>query len=201
MRFNLSEWALANRPLVIFFMVLLAVMGVRAYTSLGQSEDPPFTFRVMVIQTYWPGASADEMDRLVTDHIEEKLLELETLDFVRSYSRPGESVITIIIRDDLPPSAMQGTPVPSSALATFEIAVICGTPTPVTTRVVQMLPGPMPTFTASAPARIRSRAPARVATFPAMTSTSKVSLTRLRAFRMPWLWPCALSSTSTSAPA
>ncbi|MDZ4076782.1 MULTISPECIES: efflux RND transporter permease subunit [Hydrocarboniphaga] len=107
MRFNLSEWALANRPLVIFFMVLLAVMGVRAYTSLGQSEDPPFTFRVMVIQTYWPGASADEMDRLVTDRIEEKLLELETLDFVRSYSRPGESVVTIIIRDDLPPSAMQ----------------------------------------------------------------------------------------------
>ena len=107
MRFNLSEWALANRPLVIFFMVLLAVMGVRAYTSLGQSEDPPFTFRVMVIQSYWPGASADEMDRLVTDRIEEKLLELETLDFVRSYSRPGESVITIIIRDDLPPSAMQ----------------------------------------------------------------------------------------------
>ena len=107
MGFNLSEWALGNRALVIFFMVLLAVMGVRAYTSLGQSEDPPFTFRVMVIQSFWPGASADEMDRLVTDRIEEKLLELETLDFVRSYSRPGESVITIIIRDDLPPAAMQ----------------------------------------------------------------------------------------------
>jgi multidrug efflux pump len=106
MGFNLSAWALGNRSLVIFFMVLFAVMGVRAYTSLGQSEDPPFTFRVMVIQTYWPGATADEMDRLVTDRIEEKVLELSTLDFVRSYSRPGESVITIILRDDLPPSTV-----------------------------------------------------------------------------------------------
>ncbi|WP_428309826.1 efflux RND transporter permease subunit [Hydrocarboniphaga sp.] len=105
--FNLSEWALGNRSLVIFFMVLAAVIGTQAYFDLGQSEDPPFTFRVMVIQTQWPGATADEVDRLVTDKIEEKLLELETLDYVRSYSRPGESVITIIIRDDLPPSAMQ----------------------------------------------------------------------------------------------
>jgi multidrug efflux pump len=104
--FNLSEWALGNRSLVIFFMVLAAVIGTQAYFDLGQSEDPPFTFRVMVIQTQWPGATADEVDRLVTDKIEEKLLELETLDFVRSYSRPGESVITIIFRDDLPPTTM-----------------------------------------------------------------------------------------------
>lgn len=105
--FNLSQWALNNRTLVIFFMVLCALMGTQAYLNLGQSEDPPFTFRVMVIQTSWPGATADEVDRLVTDRIEEKLLELETLDYVRSYSRPGESVVTIVIRDDLPPAAME----------------------------------------------------------------------------------------------
>ncbi|MDB5971484.1 MAG: multidrug transporter AcrB [Hydrocarboniphaga sp.] len=104
--FNLSDWALRNRSLVIFFMILAAVIGTQSYLGLGRSEDPPFTFRVMVIQTSWPGATADEVDRLVTDHIEEKLLELESLDYIKSYSKPGESVITVIIRDDLPPSAM-----------------------------------------------------------------------------------------------
>ncbi len=107
MNFNLSEWALNNRSLVIFFMALSAIIGAISYTKLGRSEDPPFTFRVMVVQTFWPGATADEMDRLVTDRIEEKLLELETLDYVKSYSRPGESLVTVIVRDDLPPQVMQ----------------------------------------------------------------------------------------------
>jgi multidrug efflux pump len=105
-RFNLSEWALANRGLVTYFMVLLGIAGVWSYFQLGQSEDPPFTFRVMVVRTFWPGATADEVDRQVTDRIEEKLQELETLDFLRSYSRPGESNVFVIIRDDLPPRVM-----------------------------------------------------------------------------------------------
>jgi multidrug efflux pump len=105
-RFNLSEWALANRGLVVYFMVLLGVAGVWSYFKLGQSEDPPFTFRVMVVRTIWPGATADEVDRLVTDRIEEKLQELETLDYLRSYSRPGESQVFVIVRDDLPPRVM-----------------------------------------------------------------------------------------------
>ena len=105
-RFNLSAWALANRSLVTYFMVLLGALGVWSYFHLGQSEDPPFTFRIMVVRTTWPGATADEVDRLVTDKIEAKLQELYALDYLRSYSRPGESQIFIIFREDLPASTM-----------------------------------------------------------------------------------------------
>ena len=105
-RFNLSAWALTNRPLVLYFMVLLGALGVWSYFHLGQSEDPPFTFRMMVVRTTWPGASADEVDRLITDKIEAKLQELYALDYLRSYSRPGESQIFIIFREDLPASSM-----------------------------------------------------------------------------------------------
>jgi multidrug efflux pump len=104
--FNLSAWALRNRPLVTYFMVLLGAIGVWSYFHLGQSEDPPFTFRIMVVRTAWPGASADEVDRLVTDKIEAKLQELYALDYLRSYSRPGESQIFVIFREDLPPATM-----------------------------------------------------------------------------------------------
>ncbi|MGQ0620083.1 MAG: efflux RND transporter permease subunit [Panacagrimonas sp.] len=100
-RINLSEWALGNRSLVTYFMLLLGVLGIWGYFQLGQSEDPPFTFRVMVVRTIWPGATPDEVDRLVTDRIEEKLQELDSLDFLRSYSRPGESQVFIIFRDDI----------------------------------------------------------------------------------------------------
>jgi multidrug efflux pump len=100
-RINLSEWALANRSLVTYFMVLLGVLGVWGYFHLGQSEDPPFTFRIMVVRTIWPGATADEVDRLVTDRIEEKLQELDSLDFLRSYSRPGESQVFVLYREDV----------------------------------------------------------------------------------------------------
>jgi multidrug efflux pump len=104
--FNLSAWALRNRPLVAYFMVLLGAIGVWSYFHLGQSEDPPFTFRIMVVRTTWPGATADEVDRLVTDKIEAKLQELYALDFLRSYSRPGESQIFVVFREDLPPHTM-----------------------------------------------------------------------------------------------
>ncbi|MGQ0698693.1 MAG: efflux RND transporter permease subunit [Panacagrimonas sp.] len=102
-RINLSEWALSNRPLMIYLMLLLGALGVWGYFHLGQSEDPPFTFRIMVVRTIWPGATADEVDRLVTDKIEEKLQELDSLDFLRSYSRPGESQVFVLLREDLPP--------------------------------------------------------------------------------------------------
>ena len=104
--FNLSAWALRNRPLVAYFMVLLGAIGVWSYFHLGQSEDPPFTFRIMVVRTTWPGATADEVDRLVTDKIEAKLQELYALDYLRSYSRPGESQIFVVFREDLPADTM-----------------------------------------------------------------------------------------------
>lgn len=99
-RFNLSQWALANRELVTFFMALLGVIGTLSYFELGRSEDPPFTFRVMVVRAFWPGATPDEVDRLVTDRIEEKLQGLGAIDYLRSYSRPGESQVFVIFRDD-----------------------------------------------------------------------------------------------------
>lgn len=73
--FNLSEWALRNRSLVVYAMLGLALMGIVSYGRLGQSEDPPFTFKVMVVRTLWPGASAEEVARQITDRVERKLME------------------------------------------------------------------------------------------------------------------------------
>ena len=87
-RFNLSEWALAHQPLIRYLIVALAIVGVMSYQKLGQSEDPPFTFKVMVVRTEWPGASAREMEEQVTDRIEKKLQEVPNVDYLRSYSRP-----------------------------------------------------------------------------------------------------------------
>ena len=101
MRFNLSAWALNNRPLVLFAMVLIALIGMRSYSSLGQSEDPPFTFKAMVIHTLWPGATAEEMAQQVTERIEKKLMETGEFEKVISFSRPGESQVTFVARDSL----------------------------------------------------------------------------------------------------
>jgi len=99
MRFNLSEWALRNRQIVLFLMLLLAIVGALSYTKLGQSEDPPFTFKAMVIQTRWPGATAQEVSRQVTERIEKKLMETGEYERIVSFSRPGESQVTFIARD------------------------------------------------------------------------------------------------------
>src|SRR5688572_5490641 len=101
MRFNLSEWALRNRQIVLFLMLLLAVVGALSYTKLGQSEDPPFTFKAMVIRTVWPGATAEEVSRQVTERIEKKLMETGDYEKIVSFSRPGESQVTFMARDSL----------------------------------------------------------------------------------------------------
>ena len=103
MGFNLSEWALRHQPLVRYLIVALALVGVLSYQKLGQSEDPPFTFKVMVVRTDWPGASAREVEEQLTDRIEKKLQEVPYVDILRSYSRPGESVVLFIARDSTPP--------------------------------------------------------------------------------------------------
>jgi len=105
MRFNLSEWALRHRLLVLYLIVMFALAGAFAYTKLGQSEDPPFTFKVMVVKTTWPGASPRDVEQQVTDVIERKLQELP-LEWVRSYSRPGESLVFVSFKDTLPASAI-----------------------------------------------------------------------------------------------
>jgi multidrug efflux pump len=101
-RFNLSEWALRNQSLVRYFIVVLAALGVWSYFGLGQSEDPPFTFKVMVVRTQWPGATAAEITEQVTEKIEKKLQEIPELDYLRSYSRPGESQVFMVVKDSIP---------------------------------------------------------------------------------------------------
>ena len=101
MKFNLSAWALQNRSIVLYLMILLGVVGALSYTKLGQSEDPPFTFKAMVIQTQWPGASAEEVSRQVTERIEKKLMETGAYERILSFSRPGESQVTFIARDSM----------------------------------------------------------------------------------------------------
>jgi multidrug efflux pump len=108
-RFNLSEWALRHRSLVLYGMVVTAILGVFGFSHLGESEDPPFTFKVMVIQTLWPGASARQVQREVTDRIERKLQEAPNVDFLQSYSRPGESMIFFNIKDSAPAAAVPAT--------------------------------------------------------------------------------------------
>ncbi|WP_020167291.1 MULTISPECIES: efflux RND transporter permease subunit [Methylotenera] len=98
--FNLSRWALNHQTLVLYLMLMLTFSGLFAYTKLGQSEDPPFTFKVMLIRTSWPGASAVEVEQQITDKLEKKLQEVPHLDYTNSYSRPGESMIFIVIKDD-----------------------------------------------------------------------------------------------------
>ncbi|WP_060478366.1 MULTISPECIES: efflux RND transporter permease subunit [Pseudomonas] len=101
MGFNLSAWALRNRQIVLFLMILLAAVGAVSYTKLGQSEDPPFTFKAMVIRTLWPGATAEEVSRQVTERIEKKLMETGEYERIVSFSRPGESQVTFMARDSL----------------------------------------------------------------------------------------------------
>ncbi|GAB7523893.1 efflux RND transporter permease subunit [Paraburkholderia sp. 2C] len=108
-RFNLSAWALRHQALVVFIIALATLFGMLAYTRLAQSEDPPFTFRVMVIRTMWPGATARQVQEEVTDRIGRKLQETPSIDFLRSYSRPGESLIFFNMKDSAPASSVPDT--------------------------------------------------------------------------------------------
>jgi len=97
--FNLSDWALARRSLVWFFMIAFMVAGLFSYLQLGREEDPAFNIKTMVIQAQWPGASAEEVTRQVTDRIEKKLEELESLDFTRSLTVAGQTTVFVNLRD------------------------------------------------------------------------------------------------------
>ncbi|AQW29560.1 efflux RND transporter permease subunit [Ralstonia syzygii subsp. celebesensis] len=101
-RFNLSRWALEHQPLTRFLLVALLLGGIFAYSKLGQDEDPPFTFRAMVVQAFWPGATAEQMSRQVTDKIEKALQEVPYAWKIRSYSKPGETLVTFQLADTSP---------------------------------------------------------------------------------------------------
>jgi multidrug efflux pump len=106
--FNLSRWAIDHPALTRYLLVALMVFGLTSYFQLGQNEDPPFTFRAMVVRSYWPGATAQQMAEQVTDKIERTLQEVPYADKIRSYSKPGESQIIFQIKDSSKASEVAG---------------------------------------------------------------------------------------------
>ena len=105
--FNLSEWALKRKSFIVYLMIAAALAGIWAYGKLGREEDPPFTIKTMVIKTLWPGATTADTLRQVTDRIEKKLEELPNLDYVRSYTKAGESVVFVNLKDTVAGAAVQ----------------------------------------------------------------------------------------------
>jgi multidrug efflux pump len=106
--FNLSRWALEHIPLTRYLIAVLLIGGILSYTQLGQDEDPPFTFRAMVVRANWPGATALQMAEQVTDKLEKKLQETPYIDKIRSYSKPGETLIIRQLRESTPPKETSG---------------------------------------------------------------------------------------------
>ncbi|MDX0511562.1 AcrB/AcrD/AcrF family protein [Sinorhizobium medicae] len=98
--FNLSRWAIGHPSIARFLLALIIITGALGLLRMGQREDPEFTFRVMVVQAVWPGASIQEMEDQVVNKIERKLQETPHLDFVRSYTRAGSAIITVQIEGD-----------------------------------------------------------------------------------------------------
>ena len=103
-RLNLSQWALDHQAFTRYLMIVLMLLGVAAYFQLGQDEDPPFTFRAMVVRAYWPGATAQQMSEQVADRLEKTLQEVPYADKIRSYSKPGETLIIFQIKDASKPA-------------------------------------------------------------------------------------------------
>ena len=97
--FNLSTWAIEHRSLVWYFMLVASIAGILSYMNLGREEDPNFTVKTMLVTATWPGASVEDMENQVADRIEKKLEEITTLDYTRSQSSPGQTVVFINLLD------------------------------------------------------------------------------------------------------
>ncbi|MBB5205850.1 multidrug efflux pump subunit AcrB [Inhella inkyongensis] len=108
-RFNISRWALEHPALTRYLMAVLLLVGVAAYFQLGQDEDPPFTFRAMVVQSFWPGATAQQMAEQVTDKVERTLQEVPYADKIRSFTKPGESLTIFQLKDSVSGKDVAGT--------------------------------------------------------------------------------------------
>jgi len=99
---NLSAWSLTHQQMVLYLIIVLMAAGVISYLNLGRAEDPDFTFKVMVVRTLWPGATAQEVERELTERIEKKLQETPWVDVLRSASKPGESLVFVVLKDYTP---------------------------------------------------------------------------------------------------
>jgi len=107
--FNLSEWAIRNRSVVVFLMIVSVAAGISAFYKLGRAEDPPFTFRTMVVSAAWPGATLEETVLQVTERLERTLQEVPNLDNLRSFTRPGATTIFVDLTGDTGPKAVEDT--------------------------------------------------------------------------------------------
>ena len=105
-QFNASTWALEHKSFVGFLMVLLSLAGLLSYAQLGRDEDPPLTIKVMVVRAIWPGATAEDTAREVTDRLEKALQSLQWIDYISSYTKPGEATLMVQLKDQTPPSAV-----------------------------------------------------------------------------------------------
>jgi multidrug efflux pump len=108
-RFNLSDWALEHRSFVWFLMIISVIAGVLSYMSIGREEDPNFAIKTMVITAALPGASVEDTRQQVTDRIEEKLEELGSLDYTKSITRPGYSIVYVNLKPQVQGEAVART--------------------------------------------------------------------------------------------
>ncbi len=99
---NLSAWALTHQQMVLYLIIVLTAAGVISYFNLGRAEDPDFTFKVMAVRTLWPGATTQEVEHELTERIEKKLQETAWVDVLRSASKPGESMVFVMLKDFTP---------------------------------------------------------------------------------------------------
>ncbi|MBI3222348.1 MAG: efflux RND transporter permease subunit [Nitrosomonadales bacterium] len=99
---NLSAWSLAHQQMVLYLIIVLMAAGVISYFNLGRAEDPDFTFKVMVVRTLWPGATAQQVEHELTERIEKKLQETPWVDVLRSASKPGDSMVFVVLKDYTP---------------------------------------------------------------------------------------------------
>lgn len=106
-RFNLSAWAVRERALTLYFIILVALAGLYAFTHLGRAEDPSFTIKVMTVSAQWPGASAEQMQQQVADRLEKRIQEAPYFDRVETVTRPGQVNMQIQFQDHTPASEVQ----------------------------------------------------------------------------------------------
>src|SRR5262249_21657218 len=106
-RFNLSQWSITHRSLVLFVIILLGAAGIYSYLNLGRAEDPSFTIKTMVVHVGWPGATAAELQAQAVDKVEKKLQELPYLDRIETYSQPGGAFIRVTLSDKTPPAKVK----------------------------------------------------------------------------------------------
>ena len=108
-RFNLTAWAIAHRSIVYFLMAALVVVGISSYLRLGRNEDPTFTIKTMVVQAQWPGATLDDTLLQVTERIERKLQETPHLDYLKSYTKAGQSTVFVYLKGSTGPKEVSDT--------------------------------------------------------------------------------------------